>query len=270
MIISFVDLAHKLNFEYGIDFHTCPAGAHYMNGKAERKIQQVQKSMETVNNERLSIIQWESLMASISNSVNNLPLGVGNKVESLENLDLITPNRLLLGRNNSRSPTSTLSVVDDYSKILASNTRIFKSWFNAWLISYVPEIIKSSKWFKTDEQLKVGDVVLFLKSDKVFDTQYQYGMVKQVYQSRDGFVRKAEVEYQNHSEKTKRTTVRGVRELVVIKRLNETSIDEMLFNAKTNHESDSAAAHVCMCLYTDGPDSFDVNFESVSSSFLSH
>ena len=73
-------------------------------------------------------------------------------------------------------------------------------------------------------------------------------MVKQVYQSCDDFVGKAEVEYQNHSKKTKRTTVRGVRELVVIKRLNETSIDQMLFNAKTNHESDSAAAHVFVSL----------------------
>ena len=249
MINLFVDLAHRLNFEYGIDFHVCPAGVHYMNGKAERKIQQVQKSMESVNNERLSIIQWESLMASISNSINNLPLGIGNKVESLENLDLITPNRLLLGRDNSRSPISTLSVVDDFSKILASNMRIFKSWFKAWLISCVPEIIKMSKWFKTDEQPKVGDVVLFLKSDKVFDTQYQYGIIKHVYESRDGFIRKVEVEYQNHNEKTKRTTVRGARELVVIKRFEEESIDEMLFQAKSNHESESASAHVCACQY---------------------
>ena len=193
-------------------------------------------------------------MASISNSVNNLPLGIGNKVESIENLDLITPNRLLLGRNNSRAPTSTLSVVDDASQILASNMRIFKAWFKAWLISYVPEVIQMSKWFKTDDQLKVGDVVLFLKSDKVFDTQYQYGLVKHVYGSRDGVIRKAEVEYQNHNEKTKRTTVRGVRELVVIQRFEETSIDEMLFNAKSDHESDLPEVHVCTCLYVDGPD----------------
>lgn len=109
MAISFVNLKHKLNFEYGIDFQTCPVGAHYMHGRAERNIQQVQKSMETVSKERLSIIQWETLVASIANSVNNLPLGVGNKVECIENLDLITPNRLLLGRNNERSPTGSSS-----------------------------------------------------------------------------------------------------------------------------------------------------------------
>ena len=251
MVISFTDLSHKLSFEYGVDFRTCPVGAHYMNGKAERKIQHVQRSMEMMSGERLTVIQWETLMASITNSINNLPLGLGNKVESIENLDIITPNRLLLGRNNARSPTGTLSVVDDYSKMLNSNCKIFKAWFKAWLISYVPELIKMTKWFKNDEQLKVGDVVLFLKSDKVFETQYQYGLVKFVYQSRDGIVRKAEIEYQNHQENCKRTTVRGVRELVVILKFEEYSIDEVLFKASSDHESESSAAHRCGCCYND-------------------
>ena len=46
----------------------------------------------------------------------------------------------------------------------------------------------------------------------------------------------AEVEYQNHNEKIKRTTVRGVCELFVIQILEETSIDEILLNAKSNTE----------------------------------
>ena len=119
------------------------------------------------------------------------------------------------------------------------------------MISYVPQWIQLTKWFKSDEQLKVGDVVLFLKSDKAFETQYQYGLVKHVYQSRDGFVRKAEIEYQNHQEKVKRTTVRGVRELVVIKRFEEYDIDEILFKASSDHASESSAAHRCGCCYND-------------------
>ena len=50
--------------------------------------------------ERLSILQWETLAAEISNSIDNLPLAIGNITGDLENLDLITPNRLRLGRNN--------------------------------------------------------------------------------------------------------------------------------------------------------------------------
>ena len=246
MELSFVDLSHRLSVEFGVNFYPCPAGAHYMNGKAERKIQQVQKSMVEFDRHRLSLMQWESLLASIANSINNLPLCVGNKVESLDNLDLVTPNRLLLGRNNDRAPTSMLTVSGDYSKILASNMKIFKEWFKAWLVECVPELIKMTKWFKSDEELKVGDVVLFLKSDKVFDTQYQYGLVKDTYKSRDEKVRKAEVQYQNYSEKVKRTTMRGVRELVVISRFDEVSVDEMLYKARNEHES-TTTAHACTC-----------------------
>ena len=54
--------------------------------------------------ERLSILQWETLAAEISNSINNIPLAIGNITGDLENLDLITPNRLQLGRNNDRRP----------------------------------------------------------------------------------------------------------------------------------------------------------------------
>ena len=220
-----------------------------MHGRAERKIQEVQKSMTKVSNERLSIIKWETLLATIANTINNLPLGLGNKVDSIENLDLITPNRLLLGRNNQRSPTSTLTLVDDYSKILETNNRIFTSWFKFWLISCVPELIRVTKWFKSDDQVKKGDVIMFLKSDKVFDTQYQYGLVVDTYPSRDGVVRNMDIEYQNYSENCKRVTTRGVRELVVIHHFEEVTIDEILDDARQTHSADNSSAHFCGCSF---------------------
>ena len=119
MVISFIDLKHKLNVEYEIDFKKCPVGAHYMHGRAERKIQHVQKSMmKQMINDKLSIIQWETLLATVANSVNNMPLALGNKVDSVENLDIITPNRLLLGRNNDRCPSEPLCVSDNYSRLI--------------------------------------------------------------------------------------------------------------------------------------------------------
>ena len=111
-----------------------------------------------------------------------------------------------------------------------------------------------NKWFRSDEELKVGDVVLFLKSDKVLETHYQYGLVKEVYKSRDGKVRKADIEYQNHTENTKRTTMRGVRELVVINRADEVSIDEVLYKAGHGAAAAAAAGHSCTCCSMDDCD----------------
>ena len=114
MTYSFSDMKQRLSFEYGTEFFPCPVGAHYVHGKVERKIRDVKKSVKiSVQNERLSVIQWETIMQKISNSINNLPIGLKNKCEDLENLDILTPNRLILGRNNERCPNGAVTICPD-------------------------------------------------------------------------------------------------------------------------------------------------------------
>ena len=235
MILSYGDIKNQLSTDYGVDFDTCPVGAHYVHGKVERKIQQVKKSIEkSVQNDRLSPIQWETLVQQIANSINNLPIGLGNKVDNLENLDLLTPNRLLLGRNNDRGPTCPLLLSRDTKRIVETNAHIFQVWFKSWLISYVPTLIDRPKWFDTDKDVSVGDVVLFLKSEKEFEHLYQYGIVSQVIPGIDGLIRSVMVEYQNHDEGVKRITERGVREIVVIHPVDELGISRELHDLANN------------------------------------
>ena len=242
MVISMSSITQKLSVEYGVEFTTCPVGAHNYHGKVERKIQQIKKSLaKHVNNKRLSIIQWETLGQQVSNSINNLPIGLGNKTELLESLDILTPNRLILGRNNDRSPTAPLEVSHDLRKIVASNNDIYRSWFKEWMVSHVPSLIDQPKWFVTDRSIAIGDVVLFLKSEKQFDLQYQYGLVVKTYESKDGLIRSVEVEYQNPGESVKRRTNRGVRDLVVIHQVDEVGISKELHdlaNANNIEQSD--------------------------------
>ena len=157
-----------------------------------------------------------------------MPLGLGNKVADLENLDLLTPNRLLLGRNNSRGPTAPLVLSSDVKKLVQMNREIFTAWFRSWLISYVPSLIETPKWFKNDRNIAVGDVVLFTKSEKEFEDIYQYGIIKSVEVSRDGRIRKVDVEYVNHTESTRRTTSRHARDLVVIHPVDELGLSKEL------------------------------------------
>ena len=229
MVISFSDIKHKLSIEHGIEFKTCPVGAHNVHGKVERKIREIRKSLQkTVEKNRLSVLQWETLGQQISNSINNTPIGLGNKVDMLENLDILTPNRLILGRNNHRNPTAPLQVADDLRRIIESNNTVYEVWFKEWLTSYVPLLIEKPKWFSTARNMSVGDVVLFLKSEQEFDLQYQYGIVVTILESRDGIIRSVKVEYQNHKENTKRQTKRGVRELIVIHQIDEIGISKEL------------------------------------------
>ena len=164
MTITFSDVQNRLH-EYGIIYEVCPVGAHYMHGKVERKIKHVKESFaKHLYNDRLSIIQWETLGDQVANSINNLPIALGKVIKDLENIDLITPNRLLLARNNNRCPVGQLSVTEDVGKIIQRNNDVFSVWFRAWLTSYVPTLVMQPKWFRSDRDLKKGDVVLFLKN----------------------------------------------------------------------------------------------------------
>ena len=229
MRYSYTDTKHRLSFEHGVDFAPCPVGAHYVHGKVERKIQEVKKSVDIhVRNQKLNALQWETLMHQISNSINNVPIGLKNTTRSLENLDLITPNRLILGRNNERSPNAPLIICDDHKRMIETNANIFRAWFKAWLISVVPSLIERPKWHHTGDEVNVGDIILFLKNEKEYDEQYQYGRVSAVHRGKDGLVRKIDITYKNYTEQTFRTTHRTVREIVVIHPIDEVDVYERL------------------------------------------
>ena len=229
MEFSFRDAQHRLNKEYDVEFDCCPVGGHNFNGRVERKIRTIKECIEkSVHNERLSIIRWETLGASIANSINDLPIAKGNVVSELEHLDLITPNRLKLGRNNARSPEGPLSVTRDFDKIILDNTRIFNAWFELWLISCVPKLMMQPKWFDSDRDVQVGDIVLFLKKEGLLNKRYQYGKVTEVKRGRDDLIREVKVMYRNHEDNVTRTTNRAVRELIVIHAVDELNIIEEL------------------------------------------
>ena len=122
MMLKFTDIQYRLNYEFGIQFETCPVGGHNMHAKVERKIRHVKESIrKRLLGHRLSVLEWETLRDQIANPVNNMPLATIKVSADIENLDILTPNRLLLGRNNDRSPPGPLLVTNDPHKILKTN-----------------------------------------------------------------------------------------------------------------------------------------------------
>jgi len=236
LAINFKDLQTKLHRNHSIDFEVCPVGAHNYNGKVERKIKEITRSVNrTITEFRLSVLQWETVSSEIANSLNNMPLALGNVCSSFEAMDLITPNRLLLGRNNERCPIGPVEIPNNFNKIIETNSQIFNSWFQNWLVSHVPKLVSQPKWFKSDRDLKEGDVVLFLKHDSACLKTYQMGMVKNLFFGKDKKVRKVNVEYANHNESIRRETIRSVRDLVIIHSVDELDIMDEL-NAMYNKD----------------------------------
>ena len=84
------------------------------------------------------------------------------------------------------------------------------------------------KWFKSDRDLKVGDIVLFLKQESNLSSNYQFGMVESIEVGRDGKIRRAKLKYRNHNESVSRETYRAVRSLVIIHHVDELNMMEEL------------------------------------------
>ena len=71
------------------------------------------------------------------------------------------------------------------------------------------------KWFQSNRDIKICDVVLFIKKDGPLVNTYLYGMKHQLERSKDDLIRKVAVKYHNHNESVDRFTTRAVRELVL-------------------------------------------------------
>ena len=204
-----------------MEFDTCPVGGHNYNGKVGRRIRQIKESFEkNIQNERLSVLQWESISLVIANTINDLPLGLGNIISDYENMDFIRPNRLRLRRSNDHSPAATMEVTSNPDRILKENRKMFNSWIKVWLISHVPRLMNHPKWFSTDYDIKICDAVLLLKQDGVLSNSYHYGMVNEIVTCKDGVIRKVIFRYRNHQEKVDRCTTRSVRDRVLIHQID--------------------------------------------------
>ena len=81
-----------------------PPQAHSQRGKVERVVQSMKKWIQDreLSLFKQSFLDWETTFAFISNFLNNQPMARLSRNRSLTTdlNDIITPNRLLLGRNN--------------------------------------------------------------------------------------------------------------------------------------------------------------------------
>ena len=153
---------------------------------------------------------------------------MGNVVNDHENMDLLTPNRLKLGRNNERSPVSPISIAGNLSDIMKTKKTIFNTWFVTWLVNHVPNLMHQPKWFQSNCYIKVCDIVLFIKHESTITSKYQYGMIHEVLPSRDGIIQKVVVKYRNDQENVDRFTTHAVLELMLIHPVDELNLMEEL------------------------------------------
>ena len=194
----------------------------------ERSIKEIRKVFDAVfRGLKLDILSYQTAFAYICNELNNMPLCLGPHYENLEHLDLITPSRLLLGRNNARAPVGKFTFSGKHSRLLEQMDMVERAWWNVWererLVNLIP---RSPKWRRGQPEVKVGDIVVFLRDGSkacVGETAWRVGRVAEVEVSSDGVIRTVVIEYRNADESVFRRTRRSVRTISLLDR--ETELD---------------------------------------------
>ena len=163
------DLSHNLSDSHGVEVRVVTAKDHTGNGRCESRVRLLRQMLEklgvdtTVNS--MTHVQWETLFSHISQNLNDIPIAKGNR-SSIDDFawDVITPNRLLLGKNVNRSLNGNIEMESgpELGRLMEKNRKILETWYKIFvehLYYLIPR--PTGKWHTTDP-VNVGDVVLFV------------------------------------------------------------------------------------------------------------
>ena len=141
------------------------------------------------------MLEFKTLVDHITCAINNRPLGIVQ-----DNLQPLTPNHLLMGRNFSPIAPITPAAGDTSALGLSLHQKdLYKLWWSRWRAEVLPKLFTpGSKWSDSHPNVQVGDICLLLShkgSAGKMLTFYKYCKVIKTILSDDNLVRKVVIEY---------------------------------------------------------------------------
>ena len=169
---SYRDMDARLHDSMGIRVHISNAKAHTERGRVERKIGIIRSTLEKTGIKSTTpktALQWETVFCKIANTVDDLPLAKGNTSNvSAVGFDIITPNRLKLGRNNNRSLEGSGITVDlnpNFTRILDRNRSVYQDWLQMFIDNIHFLTLKPDIWRNSSRLPIIDDIVVFVYND---------------------------------------------------------------------------------------------------------
>ena len=231
---SLRDVNLELHLKLGLTVKVSNPKSHEERGRVEAKVK-VLRSMLTklsINPTRpMTTVSWETLFAKIANDVDNLPICKGNASNLHDfGFDIITPNRLKLGRNNSRSLDDSFLLDGATETQLLEVCRKYKQvWYQILLDRLHYLIPKCKKWSKTDD-VSVGDVVVFVHKDSGIEKRWDWVLGKVVHVSVDQ--RSLTITYFPPGRKSKLDVQRSPRQVSKIYSANDIPVNTIEYYEK--------------------------------------
>ena len=153
----------------GLTVKVSNAKSHEERGRVESKVKVMRSMLEKLaikTDTRMTCLQWETLFAKVANMIDDVPIAKGNS-SNLHDLgwEIITPNRLKLGRNNFRSLEGSFSLKGSTAQdLLEKNKKIQQIWYQTFIDRLHHLIPKPAKWNNT-ESISVDDICIFIYNE---------------------------------------------------------------------------------------------------------
>ena len=241
---SVSDINAQTYDKLGLKISVSNAKAHEERGRVERRIGLLRAMLERMilgSHTAQTALQWETLFAKVANTIDDLPLAKGNTSnESNIGYEILTANRIKLGRNNSRALVGsgmTLQLSSNLTKMLEKNRLIYQAWYQLFMDQIHLLALKPSKWDVTGRLPKDGDIVLFVFLDSGYGKKEKSWKLGRVVQTNPT---KVEIEYYTKSDKCgkmkSKTLTRSPRDMSILFSLNELFINSREHFQKLLHE----------------------------------
>ena len=239
-VISLRDLSGNLMKNQSVHFETVVPQGHYQHGKVEKKIHQLQESMERANfrNSRCTASGMTTLGKLIAHTVNDTPIGYLFHQSGGANplLRILSPNNLKLITTGDRAPTGPMTIPDSAADFMDGINQKYLTWYSVWSESYLPLVMQRKKWHFARDNLVPGDVIYFKLTESKMSADWTLGIVDSVKLGSDGYVRKVVVSYKdtssdNYQDWQHRTVERPVRNVVKLFHVDDTSFMDTIREA---------------------------------------
>ena len=209
------DLQQRLWLEQQVILDPCNPKSHWEHGRVESRIGCVRDTLKSMIEYKNSLLGWETIMASISSTLNSIPITRGNDNRGSVNyeFDLITPFSCILGHNSNRTHDGIVLLEKLPSRHLEKVRTTLQAYYSQLTNTFHRLIPAPSKW-KSNDPVGLGDIVLFLDEEGMKYNGWKYGKVLET--NVQGRHTKLKIGYRNASEKSDRTVFRHPRNCVPI------------------------------------------------------
>ena len=212
---SFTDVLRHFNDDQQFEIVSSAPKAHHQHGRVEKKVHALRTMLEKLSlteDKSNTLLGWETVFAKIADQVDNLPIARGSASAASDlGWEIITPNRLKLGRNSFRQLEGDIVLTNSPQSMLERNQLISATWYQIFIDRL--HLLIPPPQHAEDRLPRIGDVCLFVHEDPNYKRLWTWRLgIIQAQMSRTTF----EIRYCTPGTGRVRTLVRATRQISVI------------------------------------------------------